>query len=170
MPTCCKHLPMKFCYVLQIYHRIILINESYREVSRHHFNNFWPDVGQVACCSIPASCNYNICFRSVWTANNVAFAGLDVWMWHFQVMLMLWDSRYSAKCSARHAPPVSASLSFFLHNRLCGLIVYQLIVSLYPLNDYSYMHNNTQNAAVGVGSHNKNSIVLVFILVALMLS
>lgn len=37
--------------------------------------------------------------------------------------------------------------TFFLHNRLRWLIVYQLIVSLYPLNDHIYMHTNTQNAS-----------------------
>lgn len=92
--------------------------------------------------------------RSVHTANNMTFTdfvnsfmnkSLNVTLPGF---LIPWDSRYSAKCPARHAPPFSASLYLFLHNRLGWLIVYQLIVSLYTLNDYIYMHSNTKKAAV----------------------
>lgn len=115
------------------------------------FQDIWPKISQVACCSISASFK-SYFLRSVCTANNMAFCCF--WVNSDKSLngtlpgfLMPRDSRHSAKCSARHAPPLSASLYFFLYNRLGWLIVYQLIVSFYPLNDYIYMHNNTSKCS-----------------------
>lgn len=61
--------------------------------------------------------------------------------------LMLWDSRYSAKCSARHAPPFSASLYFSCTIGLAGWLFISWLFPQNPPNDCIYMHTCNQETA-----------------------
>lgn len=115
------------------------------------FQDIWPNISQVACCSISASCEKRMFGKRVY-CSQCGFCCfwsivIKVWMWHCQVFWCCGTHGIQQRVLQGMLLLFSASVYFFLYNRLGWLIVYQLIVSLYPLNDYIYVHNNTSNAA-----------------------
>lgn len=144
----------------------MLINGFYPQPLQ--FQDIWPNIPQVACCSISASCQKilfgEVCVRlTTWLLLFVCFLvnsdkslECDTARFSDAVGLTVFSKVFCKACSFLSL--LLSTFSFTIGG-LAGWLFTGWLFSLSPLNDYIYMHSNTSNAAASFFTYQKEKVV-----------